>query len=139
MARPSEGRRRIGADADRSWSSRDHAVFVATVALGALLPPAVALGRGADAWPWVALAGAATWFVERSRRAGGVTGVTTPGGKRFLYAAFWFYVTATAMVGAVVLLVGAGATRDPVMIANVLAPAGAVGAGTWVRLSPADE
>jgi hypothetical protein len=109
MVPPSEAAG-LPADADRSWSARDHVVFVATVALGALLPPAVGFLDGARPWPWLAMAGAAAWYVERSRRTGGVAGVTTPGGKRFLYAAFWFYLTATVMIGGVVVLVGPAAT-----------------------------
>lgn len=120
-----------------SWSTRDHAVFVATVALATLLPPAVYWVRAAASWPWVTAAVVATWFAERSRRAGGVAGVTTPGGKRFLYAVCWFYATAAAMATAVVALFGPTATTDPAMVASVLAPAGAIATGTWVRLSPA--
>jgi hypothetical protein len=135
MANPSDSARGLPVDSDRSWSVRDHAVFVATVVLGAFLPPAVAFLDGGRPWQWVLMAVAATWYVTRSRRTGGVGGVTTPGGKRFLYAAFWFYVTATATIGAIAVFVGPAATTDPAMTVSVLAPAGAIGTGTWVRRS----
>lgn len=136
MARPSEGAHAVASGGERSWTTRDHVVYVATVALATLLPPAAYWVRAGVTWSWLGLAVGATWYAERSRRAGGVAGVTTQGGKRFLYAVFWFYVAATAMVAAVVALLGPTATTEPVAVVNVVAPAGAVGVGTWVRLAP---
>jgi hypothetical protein len=40
MVRPSDVSQGTAAECDRSWSRRDHAVFVATVALGPLLSAA---------------------------------------------------------------------------------------------------